>query len=105
MSDGGSDMELREIPIVDIKPYLKGDPVGKKAVANSVDHACRDIGFLIITGHGVRTELIEKLWAVSRKFFSLRIPLKSASDSEANRPAVWSKAAGGRSGATLEFLS
>ena len=33
----------------------------------------------------------------------LRIPLKSASDSEANRPAVWSKAAGGRSAATLEF--
>jgi hypothetical protein len=35
----------------------------------------------------------------------LRIPLKSASDSEANRPAVWSKAAWGRSAATLEFLS
>ena len=35
----------------------------------------------------------------------LRIPLKSASESEANRPAVRSKAAGGRSEATLEFLS
>jgi hypothetical protein len=34
-----------------------------------------------------------------------RIPLKSASDSEANRPALWSKAAGDRSAATLEILS
>jgi hypothetical protein len=35
----------------------------------------------------------------------VRIPLKSASDSEANRPALWSKSARGRSEATLEFLS
>ena len=35
----------------------------------------------------------------------VRIPLKSASDSEVNRPPVRSKAARGRSEATLEFLS
>lgn len=64
-------MELKEVPTVDITPYLEGDPAGKRAVARSVDHACSEIGFMIITGHGVRADLIEKLWRVSRKFFSL----------------------------------
>lgn len=64
-------MELREIPVVNINPYLDGDPAGKKTVANSIDNACRDIGFLIITGHGMRAEVIEELWSVSMKFFRL----------------------------------
>lgn len=69
-------MGLREVPTVDINPYLEGDPARKSVVASSVDHACRDIGFMIITGHGVRAELIEKLWTVSRRFFSLPLDVK-----------------------------
>lgn len=69
-------MVLKEVPTVDISPYLRGDATGKRTVAKSVDHACSEIGFIVITGHGVPTELIEKVRQVSRKFLSLPFEVK-----------------------------
>jgi hypothetical protein len=51
-----SKMTLLSVPIVDIAPYWTGGDAGKRAVAAAVDRACRDIGFLIISGHGIPGE-------------------------------------------------
>ena len=44
------------VPAIDIAPFLSGDPDGKRAVVDAVRAACRDIGFLVIAGHGLPAE-------------------------------------------------
>jgi len=64
-------MTLKTIPIIDLSPYRTGSPDGKQAVAQAVAEACRDIGFLVITGHGVSPALVDRVDASSRAFFDL----------------------------------
>jgi isopenicillin N synthase-like dioxygenase len=42
---------------VDLEPFRAGDPADREDVARQIDTACRDTGFLLLTGHGVRAEL------------------------------------------------
>jgi isopenicillin N synthase-like dioxygenase len=64
-------MTLTSIPVIDISPYRIGSSDGKQAVAKAVAQACRDIGFLVITGHGVSPTLVDRVDASSRKFFDM----------------------------------
>ena len=47
---------------------LAGGPGG---VADKVRHACEDVGFLTVVGHGVDVQLIDEVAACSRAFFDL----------------------------------
>src|SRR5262245_32135068 len=69
-------MPLESVPIIDITPYRTGGEVGKRAVAAQIGEACRDIGFLIIEGHGVSPALIGAVDDVSRAFFDLPLEEK-----------------------------
>lgn len=69
-------MKLLNVPVIDIQPYREGAAADKQAVARAVDQACRDIGFLVITGHGVDAELIARTREVSRQFFDLPLAEK-----------------------------
>src|SRR5215471_5936512 len=69
-------MTLLSVPIIDIEPYRGSDAAAKIKVAAAVDRACRDIGFLVIAGHGVPPELIEETRAVGRAFFDLPLAEK-----------------------------
>jgi isopenicillin N synthase-like dioxygenase len=62
-------MTLTTVPIIDIAPYWRGIEVKKRAVAQQIDEACRDIGFLVVAGHGVAADLIQAVDDVSREFF------------------------------------
>ncbi|MCK2057257.1 2-oxoglutarate and iron-dependent oxygenase domain-containing protein [Methylobacterium sp. 37f] len=62
-------MTLLQVPVIDLTPYRAGTPEGKAAVAAEVDQACRDIGFLVVSGHGIPESLIETTYAVSKAFF------------------------------------
>lgn len=64
-------MKLLNVPIIDIAPFRTGGEAERQQVAQAVDRACRDIGFLVIRGHGVDPSLIEKTREVSRDFFDL----------------------------------
>src|SRR5438105_15311448 len=66
---GAVGMTLLTVPIVDIAPYLRGPEAHKGAVAQHIGEACRDIGFLLIAGHGVPQDLIAAVDDVSRAFF------------------------------------
>lgn len=52
-------MPLETVPIIDLTPYWTGAEASKRAGAQQIGEACRDIGFLIITGHGVPQGLID----------------------------------------------
>ncbi len=60
---------LENVPVIDIAPFLSGAPEQQRAVADLVDRTNRDIGFLVITGHGFDLSLLARWFDVSRRFF------------------------------------
>lgn len=60
---------LYTVPIIDITAYRDG--TDKRAVARQVAQACRDIGFLVIGGHGVDPSLINATRRIGQAFFDL----------------------------------
>ena len=44
---------------VDLEPFRLGGPADRAAVAAAVDAACRDSGFLLVSGHGVPTSVCD----------------------------------------------
>jgi isopenicillin N synthase-like dioxygenase len=69
-------MALETVPLVDIAPYHTGIAEKKRAVAAQIGEACRDIGFLVIAGHGVSAALIDAVDEASRAFFDLPLEEK-----------------------------
>ena len=64
------------VPMVDLAPWLSGNPAARAGVAAEVDAALQDVGFFLITGHGVPGELGAQVRAQSRAFFALPRPAK-----------------------------
>jgi isopenicillin N synthase-like dioxygenase len=62
---------MESVPVIDIGPFLSGDPAGARAVADAVRDACEGIGFFTVTGHRVPEDLIDRLYANARAFFAL----------------------------------
>lgn len=58
------------LPIVDLSPFVGGDPGGRDAVARQIAAACRDAGFFYVVGHGVPAQALARLAAASREFFA-----------------------------------
>ena len=69
-------MKLLDVPVIDIAPFRMGGSADKQAVASAVDRACRDIGFLVIDGHGIDPALVARTRSVSRAFFDLPLEEK-----------------------------
>ena len=66
------------IDVIDIGPYLAGDPDGRKRVVRAVGAACERIGFLVIAGHGIPDGLVRRVFDVSLAFFDLPLAEKLA---------------------------
>lgn len=69
---------LLEVPVLDIATFRGGDTTAKQRLAEEVGRAINDIGFLVITGHGVDPDLIARVQTVSKAFFDLPITEKNA---------------------------
>ena len=59
------------IPLIDIGPFLHGSADDKKRTAKALDEACRNVGWLVISGHDVPKTLIDDMHAISRDYFAL----------------------------------
>jgi isopenicillin N synthase-like dioxygenase len=68
--------EQREstLPVIDVAGLVRGDD--DPAAAREIRSACRDSGFFYVTGHGVASELLERLDRASREFFELPVAEK-----------------------------
>jgi isopenicillin N synthase-like dioxygenase len=64
---------FQQIPVVDVSG-LYGAPEQRRVAAEELGRAAREVGFLYVTGSGVRPELFDDLLAVTKAFFAL--PLK-----------------------------
>ena len=66
------------IPVIDIGPALAGAPGALDRTALALRHACEEIGFLAITGHGVPAPIIEGCFAAAAAFHAQPLPAKLA---------------------------
>ncbi len=58
------------VPVIDLAPWFAGTEQGRRQVAAEVDAALRDVGFLLVTGHGVPPDLRAQMRAAGRAFFA-----------------------------------
>jgi len=56
------------IPILDLAPYLAGEPGADVRLAAELRRACEEIGFYFIIGHGVPQDLIGAAFAETARF-------------------------------------
>lgn len=71
-------MTMLSVPIIDMSPFYTGTPAERAELAAQVESACRDIGFLVITGHGVSDSLLARVDKTSRAFFNMSLEQKQA---------------------------
>lgn len=55
------------VPLLDFSQFRSGD---RAAFTRHLDAVCRDIGFVVVTGHGVAPGLLRAMHAVSTAFFA-----------------------------------
>jgi isopenicillin N synthase-like dioxygenase len=71
------------VPVIDIEPFRTGSEEDKQQVATDVAAACAEIGFLVITGHGVPDDVVDGLYEVNKRYFESPLDVKQA----AGRPS------------------
>mgnify|MGYP001221751207 CR=1 FL=1 len=64
-----SNLATTDIPVIDIARFLNGNAEEKLETARLIDSANRDVGFLLIKGHGIPYRCIEETFEISRAFF------------------------------------
>ncbi|MEM6682556.1 MAG: 2-oxoglutarate and iron-dependent oxygenase domain-containing protein [Pseudomonadota bacterium] len=60
-----------EIPVIDISGFGDGTGPAAHEIARLIDDACQSIGFLVVTGHGIKTSTLDGLHGVASTFFDL----------------------------------
>ena len=67
----------QEIPVIDVGPFIRGE-AGAGAVVEAIEAAATEIGFFLVTGHGVSPEKTKRLYDLARGFFDLQEDYKRA---------------------------
>ncbi len=70
-------VSMTEIPIIDLAPFLLGNAQARAEVAAKIGAACREIGFFYVVNHGVPAELVARVDAQARRFFSQAVDAKA----------------------------
>lgn len=66
--------EAAAIARIDLEPYRQGGQQARADVARQIDTACQEIGFFIVSGHGLPTSMVDDTMAMADAFF--RLPLE-----------------------------
>ena len=74
------------IPVLDLGPYLRGEPGALEATAEQLRVACETIGFLFLSNHGVAQNLVDRVFEEAKRFHDL--PLEAKLPLKANRNQV-----------------
>jgi isopenicillin N synthase-like dioxygenase len=67
---------MAHVPVVDLAPWFAG--TDRPGVAAQVDRALQDVGFFLVTGHGVPDAARAEVRAAARAFFALPTATKQA---------------------------
>lgn len=66
------------IPVIDYGPYFAGEPGALERLVPQVRHACENVGFFYIAGHGVPDDVVDDAFAAARRFHALPLDEKLA---------------------------
>lgn len=67
---------MQNIPSVDLRDFLSGDPERKQKFVNEIGKAYEDIGFVALKGHFLDDKLVDTLYSEVRSFFNLPLETK-----------------------------
>ena len=67
---------MNAIPILDLQRFESTDPAIVASAARELDDICREIGFLVISNHGVPEQTQNALYDAGRAFFDLPLEAK-----------------------------
>lgn len=65
------------VPVIDISGWESGDAEARDGVAQTIDQACRTVGFMQITGHGLPESTIDALTNAIDSVFALDSDVKA----------------------------
>lgn len=64
------------IPVVDLGSWSDGSAADRKRIASELTEACRRVGFVYVTNHGVPADLLDEAFSWSRRLFDLPLEKK-----------------------------
>jgi hypothetical protein len=65
-------LDSSSIPIIDLKGWIDGDQESQAAIQVAVEDCLKEVGFILIVGHGLSPELIASTQRAFQEFFSLQ---------------------------------
>jgi isopenicillin N synthase-like dioxygenase len=71
------------VPVLDLGPYLANESGALEETAASLRIICENIGFLVVTSHGVPAELIASVFTEAARFHALPLVAKLRLDANA----------------------
>jgi isopenicillin N synthase-like dioxygenase len=66
------------IAVIDLGPYLAGEPGALERAARALGHAAEELGFYFIANHGIPQALIDRVFAEAERFHALPLERKLA---------------------------
>lgn len=67
---------MKQIPSVDLRDFLSGDPERKQKFVNEIGKAYEEIGFVALKGHFLDDKLVMNLYEEVKNFFDLPVETK-----------------------------
>lgn len=67
---GKKPMSFMDLAVVDISPFVNGNPQERASAARAFGRAFETTGFAVIVGHGVSDDLADDVYACLKRFFS-----------------------------------
>jgi isopenicillin N synthase-like dioxygenase len=68
--------QTSRIAVIDLGPYLAGEPGALERAARELGRAAEELGFYFITNHGIPQALIDRVFAAAERFHSLPLERK-----------------------------
>ncbi|WP_297983890.1 2-oxoglutarate and iron-dependent oxygenase domain-containing protein [uncultured Chryseobacterium sp.] len=67
---------MKQVPSVDLRDFLSGDPERKQKFVNEIGKAYEEIGFVALKGHFLDDKLVDELYGEVINFFALPVETK-----------------------------
>lgn len=67
---------MKQIPSVDLRDFLSGEPERKQKFVNEIGKAYEEIGFVALKGHFLNDQLVDELYGEVKQFFDLPVETK-----------------------------
>jgi len=77
-AENASGEPFRSIPVIDIAALGGADPAAEATAVAALRQAASEVGFLMVTGHGIAPAVTERLRAAAKLFFAQPLAAKQA---------------------------